>query len=190
MNSSISNAASTADNIASNRSTIVPGGADVVRRLHQHRLWANVRLLMAAAALTDDQLRRDFPIGPGSVLKTLAHLFAAEEVWLAALKSEPTARFRQDDFTTLDPLAAAWRDLDGRWREYLAALRDVDLAKPATRISATGLKTTVPALDILLHVCDHGAYHAAQLTNMLRQVGADPLPNRAFITMSREEHGR
>src|ERR1700733_1997630 len=58
---------------------------DLVRRLHQHRAWANGNLLTAAAQLSDEQLRSPFPIGQGSIWKSLLHLYAAEFVWLEAL---------------------------------------------------------------------------------------------------------
>src|SRR5262245_66447311 len=73
------------------RTLAAKGGAPVdavalVRRLHQHRSWVNEKLLAAAALLSDEQLRRPFPIGQGSVWKTLLHLYAGEYVWLEALE--------------------------------------------------------------------------------------------------------
>jgi uncharacterized damage-inducible protein DinB len=59
--------------------------ADLIYRLHQHRMWVNHRLLEAVRPLTDDQLRQPFAIGQGSVWRTLTHLLAAEYVWLEAL---------------------------------------------------------------------------------------------------------
>src|SRR5690606_40387715 len=56
-----------------------------LRRLHQHRMWVNQRLLDAVRPLTDDQLHQPLAIGQGSVWRTLTHLMAAEYVWLEAL---------------------------------------------------------------------------------------------------------
>src|SRR6185312_1992411 len=58
---------------------------DLLQRLHQHRAWVNDNLLTAAATLTDEQLKSAFPIGQGSIWKSLLHLYAAEYVWLEAL---------------------------------------------------------------------------------------------------------
>ena len=58
---------------------------ELLQRLHQHRAWVNGNLLSAAATLSDEQLRSPFPIGQGSVWKSLLHLYAAEHVWLEAL---------------------------------------------------------------------------------------------------------
>ena len=58
---------------------------DLIQRLHQHRAWVNENLLVAASALSEEQRRRDFQIGQGSIWKSLLHLYAAEFVWLEAL---------------------------------------------------------------------------------------------------------
>jgi hypothetical protein len=39
----------------------------LIRRLHQHRAWVNENLLASASALIDEQLRRPFQIGQGSI---------------------------------------------------------------------------------------------------------------------------
>lgn len=57
----------------------------LIRRLHQHRMWVNHRLLEAVRPLTEAELRQSFAIGQGSVWKTITHLLAAEFVWLEAL---------------------------------------------------------------------------------------------------------
>ena len=50
---------------------------ELLQRLHQHRAWVNGNLLTAATVLSDEQLRSPFPIGQGSVWKSLVHLYAA-----------------------------------------------------------------------------------------------------------------
>jgi uncharacterized damage-inducible protein DinB len=58
---------------------------ELLQRSHQHRGWVNTNLLATAAALSDEQLRSAFPIGQGSVWKSLLHMYAAENVWLETL---------------------------------------------------------------------------------------------------------
>ena len=38
--------------------------------------------------------------------------------------------------------------------------------------------------DVLLHVCTHAHYTSAQVVNMLRQVGLDPLPDVMLISLA------
>src|SRR5262245_49856313 len=67
------------------RETKMTTAVTLIRRLHQHRVWVNENLLATASALRDDQLHQNFPIGQGSIWKSLLHLLAGEFVWLEAL---------------------------------------------------------------------------------------------------------
>ncbi|HMN95070.1 MAG TPA: DinB family protein [Phycisphaerales bacterium] len=162
---------------------------EIIRRMHDHRLWVRTRLLEVGSALPETDLRRTFPIGLGSVHASLAHLYGAEFVWEAALGGEIGPRFPQpDDFPDLASLLRAWSDLDERWAVRLAALDAAELARPVTRRNLAGVVMTTPARDVYVHVCMHAFYHTAQLVNMLRHLGVSELPETNFITYAREGH--
>lgn len=165
----------------------MPSATNLIRRLHDHRLWSRLRILEAASRLSPAQLREPFPIGPGSVFNALRHLYTAEYAWLAAL--EGTANPTFPDEKTLDDLPSllrAWSDLDDRWGAALARLTDADLERPVTRTNRAGITSTTSAADVLTHVCTHAFYHTAQMVNMLRRLGVAELPETNFITMARE----
>lgn len=179
--------------------------SDLMRRLHRHRTWANHRLLEAASPLGEEQLRRPLPIGQGSVWRTLTHLMAAESNWLEALLGNEAALFPGDAtgklpgnqegegaLASLDELTSKWRDLERRWDEYLAGLTDGALDEVVFKVStSTGAARRFGArrVDVLLHVCTHAQYTTAQMVNMLRQLGADHLPDVMLISMARQEAG-
>lgn len=164
---------------------------DAIRRLHQHRDWVNRKLRAAARKLSAVQLDQSFEIGAGSLMKTLAHLHAAEAVWLMALNgdADPPSPFHFR-FENLSQLEAAWDESEARWSALLGSLKPGDLDKPVTKkASLTGETATTPMLDVLLHVCTHAQYTTAQAINMLRRLGVpgDQLPDSMLITMSRDE---
>lgn len=174
--------------------------SDLVRRLHQHRVWVNHQLLEAARQLEPGQLQHEFPIGQGSVWKTLTHLWAAECIWLEALYGNESARCPgdlpgklpgnqedQDAVTSLDDLECSWRELDRRWDAYLATLDDADLDDTVYRISWSGIRRGTRRGDVLLHVCTHAQYTTAQMINMLRHLGCAELPELMLITLARQE---
>ena len=81
---------------------------DLVPRLHEHRRWANWRAALASQPLSGDQFRQPLPIGQGSVLGTLTHLYAAEFIWLTALEGDPEPPAPSDiRFDTLASLETA-----------------------------------------------------------------------------------
>lgn len=177
--------------------------ADLIRRLHQHRLWVNDRLLQAVCSLTDEQLRQPLAIGQGSVWRTLTHLLAAEYVWLEALLGNespvmpgdvpgklPGNQEGEGAIRSLDELASRWEELDERWNQYLDLLTDDDLDEVVYKTSTSsglGKRHGIRRADVLLHLCTHAQYTTAQLMNMLRQLGVSPLPDVMLITLARQE---
>jgi uncharacterized damage-inducible protein DinB len=177
--------------------------AELLRRLHWHRAWVNGNLLGAAAGLGDEKLRAPFQIGQGSVWKSLVHLYAAEYVWLEALLGNddpllpgdlpgklPGNQEGEGGLTGLDDLRQKWQALERRWAGYLAALTPESLDEPVYKKSTSwglGKRLATRRADVLLHVCTHAHYTAAQVVNMLRQVGADRLPDTMLISLARQE---
>jgi len=177
--------------------------SDLIRRLHQHRMWVNHRLLESVQPLTEDQLRQPFAIGQGSVWRTLTHLLAAEYVWLEALLGNespvmagdvmgklPGNQEGEGAIQSLTELISKWETLDERWNTYLDSLTDDDLDEMVFKTSTSsglGKRHGTRRADVLLHVCTHAQYTTAQLTNMLRQLGISPLPDVMLISLAREE---
>jgi uncharacterized damage-inducible protein DinB len=175
-------------------------GADTIRRLHQHRAWVNRKLLGAAEALPAEDLRKQFPIGQGSIWKSLVHLHAAEFVWLESLLGNEEPLLKGDlpgkipgnqqgegAIGSLDELKAKWHELEARWQTYLESLGDADLDQLVYKVSSQGKRHGTRRGDILLHVCTHAQYTTAQVVNMLRHAGAQQLPDPMLITMARQE---
>lgn len=177
--------------------------ADLIRRLHLHRMWVNHRLLEAVRPLSEEQLRQPFAIGQGSVWRTLTHLLAAEYVWLEALlgnesplmPGDVTAKLPGNQegegaIRSLDELALKWEELDQRWNVYLDTLTDDDLDEMVYKTSTSsgrGKRHGTRRADVLLHVCTHAQYTVAQLMNMLRQLEVSPLPDVMLISLARQE---
>jgi uncharacterized damage-inducible protein DinB len=135
--------------------------------------WASERLVAAAAQLTPAEAVRDFGTSEKSVIGTLAHVYAADRVWLRRVKGEPPAGFIDDSDRDLAVLQTAWPELLGRWREFLAA------ADPSARISYHDLKGnpyTTPLWQIVLHVVNHATHHRGQAAGMIRAMGHTPPP--------------
>ena len=174
---------------------------ELLKRLHQHRAWVNDNLLTAAAQLSEEKLRSPFPIGQGSIWKSLLHLYAAEYVWLEALLGNeqflvpgdlpgklPGNQQGEGGVTDLADLRLKWSELEKRWTGYLASLSSAALAEVVYRKSISlGARLGTHRSDVLLHVCTHAHYTAAQVVNMLRQTGVESLPETMLISLARHE---
>ncbi len=175
---------------------------DVLRRLHAHRAWVNRNLLTAVEPLGEETLRRPFEIGQGSIWKSLTHLYAAEFVWLEALLGKEESLVPGDlpgklpgnqqgtgGFTNLADLRQKWSALEERWTAYLESLTPADLDDLVYKKSASagGIRFACRRSDVLLHVCTHAQYTAAQVVNMLRHVGVEKLPQTMLMALVRSE---
>lgn len=162
--------------------------ADTIRRLHEHRLWTRAKILAAARTCSDSELRRPVEMGVGSLFGTIVHLWGAELVWANVLEEADPATVipSADKFPSIAALEEAWQPLDARWAKLLSRADDAAfLAKPFGRVR-DGKSYITNGHDIFLHVCTHQHYHAAQISNMLRQLGKSLGPND-LIVMAREQ---
>lgn len=175
----------------------------LITRLHEHRRWVNQALLGSAAALSEEQLHQRFSIGQGTVWNSLLHLYAAEYVWLEALLGNespvlpgdladalPGNQLGTGGIESLQELAKKWNEQEQRWIEYLEQLSPDtldDLVGKRSTSSGKGRVHQTRREDILLHVCTHAQYTTAQVVNMLRQLGAEPLPATMLITLARTQ---
>jgi len=176
----------------------------IIERLHQHRRWVNENLLAAASPLSEEQLQRSFPMGQGSIWKSLMHLYAAEYVWLEAMLGNddplvqgdlpgkiPGNQQGHDGFRSLAELRQEWTKLAERWDSYLATLTQRALDETVYKIAfSTGKRLGSRRSDVLLHVCTHAQYTSAQVVNMLRHVGVEKLPDTMLISLARQEAAR
>jgi uncharacterized damage-inducible protein DinB len=157
-----------------------------IRLLNAHRQWFRKKMFEAAKALTTEEIQRPFPMGPGSVIGILAHCLFAETVWINAVEGNPTfVPAKQEGHPSLDVVAAAWQPIDVRWDKVFATAKDSDLARPVVRVRE-GKAYTTSLCDVLMHVCMHQHFHAAQFKNMLRQMGKTDLPPSDYIMYARE----
>lgn len=176
----------------------------LIRRLHEHRSHVNRLLLDAASSLSDEDLRRPFDIGQGSLWRTLTHLYAAEFIWIEVFHGNERAVVPGDlpgdlpgnqrgegGFRSLAELRSRWEELDARWEKYLAGLTAAALDETVRRVSTSsgsGKRFAARRSDVLLHLSLHAQYTTAQAVNMLRRLGVSPLPDPMLITLARSQH--
>lgn len=171
----------------------------LIQRLHEHRVFVNRNLLDAAAAVSDEALRRSFPIGQGSLWQTLLHMYAAEWIWLRALQGDENPQLpgdlpgrtvgnQQGDgaIKSLAQLHEKWTALQSDWERYLANLTAPSLDDPVYKVAvSTGQRIATRRSDVLLHVCTHAQYTTAQAVNILRHLDVQPLPETMLISFAR-----
>jgi uncharacterized damage-inducible protein DinB len=145
-----------------------------VARMLRAMSWADQQTLAAVESCPD---------APTDAVKLLAHMLAAEHVWLARLRQ-------------VEPTQPVWPHLDLRdckrladenaagYAAFVAALDDDGLSTPTRYRNAKGEEFVNTTIDILTHVVIHGAYHRGQIAKAFGSIGI-PAANTDFITFAR-----
>jgi uncharacterized damage-inducible protein DinB len=132
------------------------------RRLFAYDDWANQEVIKG--------LQKTVP--PRSV-KFMAHLLAAERLWLERLKGQPQTLPVWPDLTLAQCQAQA-DELPPLWKGYLDENAETGLSRPIQYQNSKGEPWNSVISDILMHVIMHSAYHRGQIAADMRAAGATP----------------
>lgn len=141
-----------------------------VETFFAYDLWANRRLLAAAALVPAEAFTRELGASFGSLRGTLLHILWGEKRWLHFWTSGtilPDALL--DDFPNAGAVGDAWTQLERARTAFLSELTDGRLDAPILvhdRQFQLG--------ELIQHVVNHSTYHRGQVALLLRQLGHVP----------------
>ena len=145
--------------------------------LHTHldyTAWASNALLDAACRLSPEELNRDFQTADKSVLGTLAHIFAADRIWLQRIHGNPQKTFIAPEEKDLARLQEAWPLVHRGWKEWAAGLTEAQVTDDLSYRDLAGNAHRQPLWQVVLHVVNHGTHHRGAAAGFLRSMGHTP----------------
>jgi uncharacterized damage-inducible protein DinB len=147
---------------------------DTLRTLMRYKAWANELVFAAAAKLPGAELTAPRKIVFGSMLRTLNHVYAMDEVWRAHLEGRPHGYATRNpaDCPGLAELREAQKAIDAWFVRYADSLSQEDEIVNFQFIG--GGAGSMTRRDILLHVANHGTYHRGNVASMMYQAGVAP----------------
>jgi uncharacterized damage-inducible protein DinB len=159
---------------------------ELLQQYAAYNVWANQQLTERVLKLPEAQQVQNIPNSFPSLHLTILHLWDAGSIWwqrhrLQEAVVRPSEQFKGN---TRDAVSGLLHQ-DRLWETWinnasLAALEHV-FAYQNTRKE----HFKQPVYQMLLHVFNHSTYHRGQIVTMLRQLGADKIPNTDFIGWSR-----
>jgi uncharacterized damage-inducible protein DinB len=148
--------------------------------MFDHMAWADARVIA--------MLNASPHVAEGtSVLRLLAHVVAAERVWLLRIHGQGDAAPPIWPEWTLAQIAATATDNATALNALVAHLTDDRTSRVIEYRNSQGVAFRSALGDILLQVALHGSYHRGQIAAALRANGVTPI-NTDYITYARERN--
>jgi uncharacterized damage-inducible protein DinB len=147
---------------------------DTLKSHIDYTVWASQVILKAAAALSPDELTRDFGTADKSVLGTLLHVCGGDLVWIERMYGVSLTARPYDDSASLATLEDEWPRVWERWKKYVAGLTEEAAEAPVSYATFKGVPYQTPVWQIVLHVVNHGTHHRGQAAGFIRSMGKTP----------------
>jgi uncharacterized damage-inducible protein DinB len=133
-------------------------------RLFAYDAWANQEVLAGLHTAVAPVPR---------ALQLMAHIFAAERLWLARLEQKPQTLPVWPELT-IEECDRQAAELPALWKSYLSNRSESDLAEVVTYRNSKGEPWSSRKDDILMHLITHSAYHRGQVALTIRAAGSTP----------------
>lgn len=145
---------------------------DSIRLQLQYSDEMNRRLLAASASFDDAKLDEPMSMGPGTLRKTLVHIYVGEAAWLERWKATPGFKWGSvDQPRTVAEISERsswlWNDRDN----FLATLHPDRLDAEQRYLDSTAGMFSATLHEMILQGIFHSAHHRAQAVNMVRRLG-------------------
>lgn len=134
------------------------------RRQFRYDFWANAEVLRVLAGLPDP---------PPQSTRLLAHVIAAQHLWLSRLQNNLPRLAVWPDLSLVE-CTAELRQAKAAWQSYLDGLSDGDLSTSCGYTNSKGEEWKNSVADILSHVGLHSSYHRGQIALEVRRSGSSP----------------
>jgi uncharacterized damage-inducible protein DinB len=150
---------------------------ELIRDFYDYNEWANRRLLKVAASLGDDNVVYSPGASLAGVVRTMAHVAAAQinwlERWQGGVNRVSTVELTAA-MSSVDELRAAFERSNTGLREFIASLTDAGLDRPLAYKDSRGEANERPLWQLMTHVANHGTYHRGEAAAELTALGHSP----------------
>lgn len=153
-----------------------------IKELFAYNAWANRRVIDSISQLAAEQFSQNLGGSHGSIRGTLAHLAAAEIIWLERWQSKAgTKLLPEQEFGTIEEATRRLTEIDAEMMEFINHFPESDLEKSRAYTTTEGKTHSNLFRHMFLHLLNHSSYHRGQLAALLRQAGAVPNPTDLII---------
>ena len=135
-----------------------------LKHLLSYTHWANSQVLEEMLSHVDV---------PAKAVAWLAHILAAEHLWLDRMTDDPRNHLVWPDWKLYECLDQQ-RDLVNRWNKFFEKRSDTDLDRKVSYVNSQGDAFSNTVREILMHLVLHAPHHRGQINAELRAEGYTP----------------
>lgn len=157
-----------------------------IHSLALYNIWANEQLAHRLETLTEEQFHANVISSFSSILKTVAHIHGAEDVWRQRLlKIYPTTFYKLPDNASGAVEIGKWHDASRQLTDLILSYDENDLVETLEYKKLDATVQNSFRWQMIQHTVNHSSYHRGQLITMMRQVGVNSVPNTDMIAYYR-----
>jgi uncharacterized damage-inducible protein DinB len=161
---------------------------ELLKQMASYNIWANQKIIDVILSLPEEKQMTEVPSSFNSLNKTLLHMWDAESIWWQRMKLQERFVRPSDDFKgTTSDVVNGLMSQSRLWEEWVNNVSESMLEHVFEFRNIKKEQIKMPIWQMLTHVFNHGTYHRGQLINMLRQLGAEKLPQTDFSVWCRKK---
>lgn len=147
-----------------------------IRMLTRYNKWANNLLLDAIATLPHDEFSKKRTAAFGGMSFALAHIAIVDQIWRAHLLGNDHGFISRTTESpgSLSLLVEKLNEMGDWYVQYADSMSELLLNEKVRFSFVDGGTGEMARGDILIHVCNHKAFHRGHIADMFYQSGFRP----------------
>lgn len=122
-------------------------------------------------ALDEELFLRDAGYSLGSIQREVVHIIRADHLWFSRAIGDNDPELLPYETTDRQKIRVAWDKLEETIRDYVANADEVTLNESMSYSNLGNKVITRKRWEMLLHLCNHGSVHRAEMCAMLHMLG-------------------
>ena len=149
-----------------------------ITKFLEYNSWANRLIIDQVETFPSDLFDKKVGGSFGSIKAVMIHLLESDYLWLYRWKGNPLADLPAWQHTNVTSMKKVWYPIQD---EMVDLSKNIAAAEDIKFITRKGIPFTLPFGEIAVHISHHGSYHRGQLTNMIRDLGQNPVSTDYFL---------
>jgi uncharacterized damage-inducible protein DinB len=151
----------------------------------KHNLWASLQYTQALKTNGTEILEKEIISSFTSIMKTIVHIHAAQNIWYARLNGEKGSFPNYESFSNSEEIFESWISSSKALLQFIENVTEEDLDSIKKFILLNGDSMENEVKDMFLHCINHSNFHRGQLVTMMRQLGFTTIPATDYIKFKR-----